>query len=109
MFARFSSARKSLARFFAFTALLWLAACDVTLAPDANVGRTDRPRAPSKWRCWCRAVQRKRRRPILARNFENAARLAIADLQRCGHRPARLQHRGGNPAASRTCRDTGGQ
>ena len=39
MFACFKGARKRFAQFFAFASLIWLAACDVTLDPDANVGR----------------------------------------------------------------------
>ena len=39
MFARFKQARKRFARFFALASLLWLAACDVTLDPNANTGR----------------------------------------------------------------------
>ena len=46
MFARFSSARKTIARFIAMTTLLWLAACDVTLDPNADVGQPIDPSDP---------------------------------------------------------------
>jgi len=81
MFARFSNARKPLARFFAFTALLWLAACDVTLAPDANVGRQIDPGKPIEVALLVPGGSAQETDNQLARNFENAARLAIADLQ----------------------------
>lgn len=81
MFARFSNARKPLARFFAFTALLWLAACDVTLAPDANVGRQIDPGKPIEVALLVPGGSAQETDNQLARNFENAARLAIADLE----------------------------
>ncbi len=81
MFARFSYARKLLARFFAFAALLWLAACDVTLAPDANVGRRIDPGAPIEVALLVPGGSAQETDNQLAQNFENAARLAIADLQ----------------------------
>jgi len=81
MFARFSDTRKPLARFFAFAALLWLAACEVTLAPDANVGRRINPGAPIEVALLVPGGSSLATDNQLAQNFENAARLAIADLQ----------------------------
>ena len=81
MFARFRTARKTLARFFALTSLLWLAACDVTLAPDANVGQTINPDAPIQVALLVPGGSAQATDNLLAQNFENAARLAIADLQ----------------------------
>ncbi|MEJ8561483.1 penicillin-binding protein activator [Yoonia sp. GPGPB17] len=80
MFARFSNARKPMARFFAFTALLWLAACDVTLAPDANVGRQIDTGDPIEVALLVPGGSAQSTDNQLAQNFENAARLAIADL-----------------------------
>ncbi len=80
MFALFSNARKPLARFFAFTALLWLAACDVALAPDANVGREIDPDEPIEVALLVPGGSAQATDNLLAQNFENAARLAIADL-----------------------------
>ncbi|EBA12291.1 penicillin-binding protein activator [Roseobacter sp. CCS2] len=81
MFACFSNARKPMARFFAFTALLWLAACDVTLAPDANVGRQIDPSEPIEVALLVPGGSAQATDNLLAQNFENAARLAIADLE----------------------------
>jgi hypothetical protein len=81
MFARFSTARKSIARFFAFTALVWLTACDVTLAPDANVGQQIDTSEPVQVALLVPGASAQENDNLLAQNFENAARLAIADLQ----------------------------
>nr|WP_232204251.1 penicillin-binding protein activator [Roseobacter sp. CCS2] len=70
-----------MARFFAFTALLWLAACDVTLAPDANVGRQIDPSEPIEVALLVPGGSAQATDNLLAQNFENAARLAIADLE----------------------------
>ena len=48
MFARFRNARKAATRVFAFLSLAWLAACDVTLDPNANVGPQIDPDDPVK-------------------------------------------------------------
>ncbi len=81
MFACFSNARKSMARFFIFTALLWLAACDIPLATDANVGRQIDPSAPIEVALLVPGGSAQSTDNLLAQNFENAARLAIADLE----------------------------
>ncbi|WP_439153925.1 penicillin-binding protein activator [Yoonia sp.] len=98
MFARFSTARKPVARFFAFISLLWLAACDVTVAPDANTGRQINPTAPVQVALLVPGGSAQERDNLIARDFENAARLAIADIA-----GARIDLRvyntgGGNPA-----------
>ncbi|PJI85309.1 amino acid/amide ABC transporter substrate-binding protein (HAAT family) [Yoonia maricola] len=80
MFACFSNARKPLAPFFAFTALLWLAACTVPLAPDANVGDQIDPTEPIEVALLVPGGSAQANDNQLAQNFENAARLAIADL-----------------------------
>lgn len=97
MFARFSNARKTLTRFFAFTALLWLAACDVTLAPDANVGRQIDPSEPIEVALLVPGGSTQSTDNQLAQNFENAARLAIADLQGASIDLRVYNTAGGNP------------
>lgn len=97
MFTRFSSPRKFLARFFAFTALLWLAACDVTLAPDANVGQQINPSEPIEVALLVPGASQQETDNQLARNFENAARLAIADLQGATINLRVYNTAGGNP------------
>lgn len=81
MFARFMQARKRFARFFAFTSLLWLAACDVTLDPNANTGRMIDVSEPIEVALLVPGGSAQESDNELARNFENAARLAIADLE----------------------------
>lgn len=81
MFARFMQARKRFARFFAFTSLLWLAACDVTLDPNANTGRMIDVSEPIEVALLVPGGSAQESDNQLARNFENAARLAIADLE----------------------------
>ncbi len=81
MFARFAQARNTLARFFTFAALLWLAACDVTLGPNANVGQQIDVTRPIQVALLVPGASSDDTDNQLAQNFENAARLAIADLQ----------------------------
>lgn len=97
MFARFSSARKLIAQFLAVTALLWLAACDVTLAPDANVGQSIDPTAPIEVALLVPGASALETDNRLAQNFENAARLAIADLQGVTVNLRVYNTSGGNP------------
>ena len=97
MFARFSNARKSIARFFAFTSLLWLAACDVTVAPDANVGQQINPGAPIDVALLVPGGSAQSTDNLLAQNFENAARLAIADLEGATVNLRVYNTAGGNP------------
>ena len=98
MFARFSSARKMTARFFAFTALLWLAACDVTLAPDANVGQQIDTSEPIQVALLVPGASARENDNLLAQNFENAARLAMADLEGVEVDLRVYNTAGGNPA-----------
>jgi hypothetical protein len=81
MFARVTSARKRLARFFALSALVWLAACDVTLDPNANTGRQIDVTEPIEVALLVPGGSSQEADNQLARNFENAARLAAADLE----------------------------
>ncbi|EAQ06813.1 penicillin-binding protein activator [Yoonia vestfoldensis] len=80
MFAAFRQGCKPVTRLFAFLSLAWLAACDAPLQTGTNLG----PMVSSM-----RAVQVALLVPggsgegsnaFLAQNFENAARMAIADL-----------------------------
>ncbi|MFQ1699538.1 penicillin-binding protein activator [Loktanella agnita] len=81
MFARFSTARKSVARFFAIASFAALAACDITLDPDANVGPQIDPNDPVKVALLVPSGSAQPGDALVARNLENAARLAIADLE----------------------------
>lgn len=97
MFDRFSSTRKVLAKFFAMTALLWLAACDVALAPDANVGQQIDLSEPIEVALLVPGASLQETDNQLAQNFENAARLAIADLQGATVNLRVYNTAGGNP------------
>ena len=81
MFARFEDSRKRFARFFAFASLVWLAACDVTLDPNANTGRQINVGEPIEVALLVPGGSEEEAVNQLAQNFENAARLAIADLE----------------------------
>lgn len=97
MFARFTSARKPLARFFVFMSVLWLAACDVTLAPDANVGQQIDVTKPIQVALLVPGASAQATDNQLAQNFENAARLAIADLRGAAIELRVYNTAGGNP------------
>lgn len=97
MFARFRTTRKTLAHFFAFASLLWLAACDVTIAPDANVGQSIDPADPVQVALLVPGGSAQETDNLLAQNFENAARLAIADLQGAAIDLRVYNTAGGNP------------
>ena len=81
MFARLFSARKAAARIFALLSLIWLAACE----PIAGVGAgTSGPAvnsaAPVQVALLVPGASGDSADGFLAQNLENAARLAIADL-----------------------------
>lgn len=97
MFARFSPARKLAARLFAFVSLAWLAACDVTISPDANVGPQIDPTDPVQVALLVPSGSEQSSDEFLARNLENAARLAIADLDGA-EIELRVYATAGNPA-----------
>ena len=99
MFARFRNARKAATRVFAFLSLAWLAACDVTLDPNANVGPQIDPDDPVQVALLVPGGSAESGDALLARNFENAARLAIADLN--GPKvELRVYNTGGNPVSA---------
>jgi len=79
MFARLSRARKSAARLVAIASALWLAACDPVSIPGGAgqpVGNGERVQVA----LLVPAGSAEESDIFLAQNFENAARLAIADL-----------------------------
>ena len=81
MFARFRTTRKSVAQLFAWTAFAWLAACDMPLAPDANTGPQIEPGNPVQVALLVPRGSGSTSDDFLAQNLENAARLAISDLE----------------------------
>ncbi|MEM9786618.1 MAG: ABC transporter substrate-binding protein, partial [Pseudomonadota bacterium] len=112
MFACFRNARKAAGRIFVFLSLVWLAACDLPLSPDANVGPQIDPDDPVQVALLVPGGSGERSDAFLAENFENAARLAIADLN--GPQvELRVYNTGGNPtnaaAAARAAVNDGAQ
>jgi ABC-type branched-subunit amino acid transport system substrate-binding protein len=80
MFALFHQACKPVARLFALLSLAWLAACDTTLQQGADVGPTVDPGRPVQVALLVPGGSGAGSDAFLAQNLENAARLAIADL-----------------------------
>ncbi len=97
MFARFSQARNPAARFFAFMSLMWLAACDPVLSTTANVGPQIDADDPVQVALLVPGGSGAGSDAFLAQNLENAARLAIADLDGADIR-LRVYNTGANPA-----------
>ncbi len=98
MFARFRQARNPAARLFALLSLLWVAACDVALAPDANVGPQIDTSQAVKVALLVPRGSGVGSDAFIAQNLENAARLAIADLQGADIELQVYSTGGGNPA-----------
>ncbi len=98
MFARFRQARNPGARFFVILALLWMAACDVPLAPNANVGPQIDTSQAVKVALLVPSGSGVGSDAFIAQNLENAARLAIADLQGADIELQVYSTGGGNPA-----------
>ena len=82
MFARLPSARKTVARIFALMSFVWLAACDpISLASSGgNTGQRIDPNAPVQVALLVPGGSGEGTDSFLASNLENAARLAISDL-----------------------------
>lgn len=82
MFACLSAARKVVARIFVVMSALWLAACDPVgiVSPGANTGQRIDPTAPVKVALLVPGGSATATDNLLATNLENAARLAISDL-----------------------------
>ncbi len=81
MFARLFSARKAAARVFAFLSLVWLAACDpIAGGVGGGSGPVIDPSAPVQVALLVPGGSGDSGDSFLAQNLENAARLAITDL-----------------------------
>lgn len=82
MFARLISRRKAATRFFAVLALGWLAACTPVGLPGPSGGQAPQVRAgaPVKVALMVPTGTDDATNDFLARNLENAARMAISDL-----------------------------
>lgn len=82
MFARLSSARKVAARIFTLMSAMWLAACDPVglVSANDNTGQRIYPNAPVQVALLVPGGAGAGSDSLLASNLENAARLAISDL-----------------------------
>ncbi|QEE36649.1 penicillin-binding protein activator [Octadecabacter sp. SW4] len=82
MFTRLPSLRKAALRLFAAMSLLWLAACDPTMlgGTPGNGGPSINPSAPVQVALLVPGGSGQATDSFLAQNLENAARMAIADL-----------------------------
>jgi len=82
MFARLSSARKAAARIFTLMSAMWLAACDPVglVGANDNTGQRIDPNAPVQVALLVPGGSGAGSDSLLASNLENAARLAISDL-----------------------------
>lgn len=82
MFARLSSARKAAARIFTLMSAMWLAACDPVglVGANDNSGQRIDPNAPVQVALLVPGGAGAGSDSLLASNLENAARLAISDL-----------------------------
>jgi len=82
MFAFFTRTRKAAARLAAFTSLLWLAACSVpnVVGLNQNTGQTIDPGAPVQVALLVPGAAGGQTDGFISANLENAARMAIADL-----------------------------
>jgi ABC-type branched-subunit amino acid transport system substrate-binding protein len=98
MFVRLSIARKAVARVFALMSLAWLAACDpVGLAGGGGSSPAIDPSAPVQVALLVPGGSANASDSFLAQNLENAARLAISDLN--GVRiNLKVYNTAGNPA-----------
>ncbi len=81
MFARMPTARKAIARVFALLSMAWLAACDpIALPQGGGAGPAVTPGAPVTVGLLVPSGSGVTSDSFLAQNLENAARLAISDL-----------------------------
>ena len=98
MFARFRNARNPMARIFAFMSLIWVAACEpVGVTQPTNVGGEPQAEAGVQVALLVPGGSGSSSDELVARNLENAARLAIADLNGPDIR-LRVYNTGGSPA-----------
>ncbi|WP_458792387.1 penicillin-binding protein activator [Yoonia sp. MH D7] len=82
MFARFSSVRKAAAQIFALMSMIWLVACEPVgiVGVNDNTGLRIDPNAPVQVGLLVPGGSGAGSDRLLASNLENAARLAISDL-----------------------------
>jgi len=82
MFARLPSVRKAAVRIFALMSFVWLAACDplALVGAGENTGQRIDPNAPVQVALLVPGGSGAGTDSLLAKNLENAARLAISDL-----------------------------
>ena len=82
MFAVLTPARKLIARLTVLLSALWLAACEpISINPMGNSGQKIDPNAPVPVALLVPRGSGNSGDDLLAKNFENAARLAISDLE----------------------------
>ncbi|WP_322890216.1 MULTISPECIES: penicillin-binding protein activator [unclassified Yoonia] len=101
MFAPFRQACKPVARLFALLSLAWLAACETTLQEGTDVGPTVDPSQPVQVALLVPGGTSAGSDAFLAQNFENAARMAIADLNGA-QIDLRVYNTGSDPAQAAT-------
>ena len=97
MFARMTPARKSLRRITALAALTFLAACGAVVGPVGDVGQRVTPGAAVPVALLVPSGSGQPSDELLAANLENAARMAIADLNGA-EIDLRVYSTAGNPA-----------
>ena len=97
MFASFTQTQRQLGRIVAALSLFWLAACDIALSPTANTGPQIDVTQPVKVALLVPGGSAQNSDNFLARNLENAARLAVADLQGAQIDLSVYNTAGGNP------------
>ena len=97
MFARMTPARKSLRRITALAALTFLAACGAVVVPGGDVGQRVSPGATVPVALLVPSGSGQPSDELLAANLENAARMAIADLNGA-EIDLRVYSTAGNPA-----------
>lgn len=99
MFAQLPRPRKAAARVFAIFSILWVAACAPSgiVTPGANTGRNIDPSAPVQVALLVPGGSGQGSDSLLASHLENAARMAIADLDGVSI-DLRVYNTGGNPA-----------
>jgi hypothetical protein len=81
MFARLPVARKAAIRFFALMSMLWVVACEPVAMGAPGTGAAPRPGDPVQVALLVPRGSGEGSDTFLSQNLENAARLAIADLQ----------------------------
>ena len=99
MFARLPSIRKAVARIIAVMSFFWLTACDplTMTGTNGNTGQRINPNAPVQVALLVPGESVAGTDGLLAANLENAARLAIADLNGVNI-DLRVYNTGANPA-----------